>query len=127
MEHSYLLYHRTFHCAGCDHEWETSELYRVEINGHDRRLQPQLGAPAAGKAFGISHIPIRQVAVCHMCGPELEARRSQELEEAEARWRETLKRKSAETPDLGPGIRIAARPSGTSPRKPTPETRLEDL
>jgi hypothetical protein len=96
MDQTFILYTRDFHCSYCGHGWTSSELFRIEIFGSQRRVEPHLGEPLAGCAFGTSRLPPRTVGVCYRCAPAFEMKRRAQLDQAEAKWAETLKRKALE-------------------------------
>jgi len=101
MDTTFILHIRDFHCSYCSHGWTSSELFRVEISGHDRRVEPHFGEPLAGCPFGTSRLPPRTVGVCYRCASAFEMNRRKQLDAAEARWQDTIKRKSMSDSDDG--------------------------
>lgn len=93
---SYILYLRDHHCMNCSHGWTTSELYRIEISGDNRRVEVHSGAPLPGCSFGTSRLLPREVAVCYRCAEAFEMNWRKGLDEAEKRWQDTIKRKTLE-------------------------------
>ena len=93
-----FIMHIKHHECECGNIWESSDLFQITVVGDTRRLDPFIGMPTTGHAFGISHLPHRRVAVCHECGPRFARRREQEIRESLANWEDTLRRKAAQEP-----------------------------
>jgi hypothetical protein len=94
MDTTFILHIRDHHCSNCSHGWTSSDLFKVDIHGSSRTVEPFYGEPLAGSPFGISRLLPKTVAVCYRCAPAFEMKRRQQLDAAEAHWQETLKWKA---------------------------------